>query len=64
MGRTRAMGLSLKRIFRSGSHKENKSASVAGRKFREAQADEAVKAFLEETRLREERLKREGLIHP
>jgi hypothetical protein len=64
MGRPRYMGVSLKRIFRPGTHKESRPASVAGQKFREAQDDKAVKLFLEETRLREEKLKREGLIHP
>ena len=65
MGRTQFMGVSLKRILRPGAHKpDSKPASVMGQEFRKAQENPEVKSFLEETRVREERLKREGLIHP
>jgi hypothetical protein len=59
------MGVNLKRILRPGTHKpERKPASVRGQEFRDAQDSVEVKTFLEETRVREERLKREDLIHP
>jgi hypothetical protein len=59
------MGASLKRILRPGSHKpQRKTASVRGEEFRDAQDSSAVKSFLEETRVREKKLKSEGLIHP
>lgn len=65
MGRTQFMGMSFKRILRPGAHKgESKPASVRGQEFRDAQESPEVKSFLKETRMREEKLKSEGLIHP
>jgi hypothetical protein len=59
------MGVSLKRLLRPGGNKpERKPVRVRSAEFRAAQESPEVKSFLAETKLREEDLKRENLIHP
>lgn len=69
MGRTQNMGVSLKHLLsgqgKSGFAKpKQKTMKVRGEEFRAAQQDPGVQEFLKKALAEEERLEREGLIHP
>jgi hypothetical protein len=69
MGKTQSMGVSLKH-FLGGQEKpspvkpKQKRMKVRGEDFRAAQQDPDVQEFLRKALVEEERLEREGLIHP